>query len=334
LRKQFLQLIVLTIATVFLLVWGWEFVLEKPIQELLFNKVGGETDEARWQYVWTTVIFSFIALILPTILNLRNIKRREQLEDKLQVHAVKLERANSELEDFAAIASHDLQEPLRKIIMFGDRLQEMTPDLHGQSQDYLERMQNAAERMQQFIRDLLLFSRVTTQSKPFEVVNFREIVDQVIEDLDMRISQTKGVVTIKDLPELEADAFQIHQLFQNLIGNALKYHREGVSPHVTITSQLNSNGTWEIKLVDNGIGFDEKFKNRIFKPFERLHGRSKYAGTGMGLAICQKIVRHHGGEINVKSLPEQGATFLITLPAGQKEKVVTSGTYEIVVFDG
>ena len=184
-------------------------------------------------------------------------------------------------------------------------------------------MQNAAQRMQQFIRDLLLFSKVTTQHKPFEVVSFREIVEQVLEDLDMRISQTKGVVTIEDLPELEADAFQIHQLFQNLIGNALKYHREGVSPHVTISSQLNRNGTWQIKLVDNGIGFDEKFKDRIFKPFERLHGRSKYDGTGMGLAICQKIVRHHGGVINAKSSPGQGATFSITLPARQKEKVVS-----------
>ena len=143
-RKQFLQLIVLTIATVFLLVWGWEFVLEKPILELLFNNVEGETDEERWEYVWTTVIFSFIALILPTILNLRNIKRREHLEEKLQAHAVKLEQANRELEDFAAIASHDLQEPLRKIIMFGDRLQESTTNLHEESQDYLERMQNAA----------------------------------------------------------------------------------------------------------------------------------------------------------------------------------------------
>jgi signal transduction histidine kinase len=322
LRKQFLQLIVLTIATVFLVAWGWEFFLEKPIQEFLFNQVEIENYEEKWEFVWTSVIFSFIALILPTILNLRNIKRREQLEEKLQVHAVKLERANRELEDFAAIASHDLQEPLRKIIVFGDLLQETTPDLHERSQVYLERMQNAAQRMQQLIRDLLLFSRVTTQRKPFEVVNFREIVEQVIEDLDMRISQAKGMVTIEDLPVLEADAFQIHQLFQNLIGNALKYHREGVSPRVTITSQLNGNGTWEIKLVDNGIGFDEKFIDRIFKPFERLHGRSKYDGTGMGLAICQKIVRHHGGEINVKSWPEKGTTFFIIMPARQKEKVI------------
>ena len=248
----------------------------------------------------------------------------KKAEDQLKNYATELERSNEALKDFASIASHDLQEPLRKIILFSDRLQGTIPDLDERNHEYLERMQNAAQRMQQFINDLLLFSRVSTQCKPFQPTDFRKIVEHVIEDLDARILQTKGTITIEDLPSLEADVFQIHQLFQNLISNALKYHRKDVPPKITISSQLKSNNSWELTLIDNGIGFDEQFKDRIFKPFERLHGKSKYEGTGMGLAICKKIVDIHNGKIKVRSQPGVGTTITITLPEFQNKEEIFS----------
>jgi signal transduction histidine kinase len=234
--------------------------------------------------------------------------------EKLKSYAANLERSNQSLQDFASIASHDLQEPLRKIITFGDRLRSKLSDVDEQGIDYMERMQKAAQRMQGFIDDLLLYSRVSSKSKALESVDFREMISQVIEDLDIRISQTRGAVVVEDLPVLQADLFQMRQLFQNLIGNALKYHRDQVPPNIVVHSSSKNNGFWEIIVEDNGIGFDEKYKERIFKPFERLHGRSAFEGSGMGLAICKKIVDLHGGDIAVESIPEKGTTFKITLP--------------------
>lgn len=241
----------------------------------------------------------------------------KRTEKRLKDYALELERSNCALQDFASIASHDLQEPLRKIISFSSRLQSLAPNMEEQSRDYLSRMGNAAIRMNNFIQDLLLFSKVGTKRNPFEQVDLHQIVHQVIEDLELSIAQTKAAITLEDLPTLEADSMLIQQLFQNLIGNSLKYHKEDAPAHINVSSRLKANNSWEIKLTDNGIGFEEKFKERVFKPFERLHGRSKYEGTGMGLAICKKIVDVHHGEIDIQSQPGVGTSVTITLPEFQ-----------------
>lgn len=245
-----------------------------------------------------------------TIGTLEDITERKRIKQEL-------ERSNQALQEFAAIASHDLQEPLRKIITFGDRLKDGMPETNDRGLDYLDRMQNAAQRMQVFIEDLLRYSKITSKGSSFEPIDFKPIIEQVLENLEARIAQTKGTVVFNDLPTLEADLFQMGQLFQNLIGNALKYHRSGVPPCVQVDSTLNKNGMWEITVEDNGIGFDEKHGDRIFKPFERLHGRSAYEGTGIGLAICKKIVDLHGGNIRVRSEPEHGSRFTVILPEKQ-----------------
>lgn len=243
-----------------------------------------------------------------------------------------LARSNAELQEFAYIASHDLQEPLRKIQAFGNRLQTQYQDLLGdRGRDYLDRMHNAAERMQALIQDLLSLSQVTTKAQPFIPVDLNQlIVQEVILDLEWQIEQTGGVVKVGNLPIIEADPLQIRQLMQNLISNALKFHPLGVKPIVKVNSQLldiEQGGAeklvvthCQITIEDNGIGFDEKYLDRIFNVFQRLHNRSEYEGTGMGLAICRKVVERHGGTITAASTPGKGATFIVTLPTKQGEE--------------
>jgi PAS domain S-box-containing protein len=234
-----------------------------------------------------------------------------------------LARSNEELQQFAFVASHDLQEPLRKIKTFGDRLKVTYGDiLTPQGQDYLERMQNAASRMQTLIEDLLTLSRVTSRGEPFISVNLTHIVQEVISDLEIRIQQTGAVVEVQDLPTIDADPLQMRQLLQNLIGNALKFHRPETPPIVKVYSQdlhsqsnqVASGEYFQLIIEDNGIGFEEKYLQRIFNVFQRLHGRSQYEGTGIGLAICKKIVERHHGSITASSQLGQGATFIVTLP--------------------
>ncbi|MBH8552815.1 PAS domain-containing protein [Nostocaceae cyanobacterium CENA357] len=234
-----------------------------------------------------------------------------------------LARSNEELQQFAFIASHDLQEPLRKIKTFSERLQTICGDsLNEQGHDYLKRMQNAALRMQNLIEDLLKLSRVSTRKQPFVLVNLTQVVQEVLSDLEVRIQHSGGCVEVGELPMIKADPLQMRQLLQNLIGNALKFHRPQVSPIVKIHSQfLNTQSDQssvdseicQIVVEDNGIGFDEKYIDRIFNIFQRLHGRKEYEGTGMGLAICRKIVERHHGQITAQSKPGQGAKFIVTL---------------------
>ena len=230
-----------------------------------------------------------------------------------------LARSNEELQQFAFIASHDLQEPLRKIIAFGDRLQVTCREaLSSQGVDYLQRMQNAARRMQTLIEDLLTLSRVTTRAQPFITVNLTQIVQEVLSDLEIMIQQTQANIVIGELATINADPLQIRQLLQNLIGNALKFHRHSVPPEVNIYSEelkAAQEQRWcQIIVKDNGIGFDEKYLDRIFNVFQRLHGRSQYEGTGMGLAICRKIAERHRGSITAKSEPGKGTSFIVILP--------------------
>jgi len=248
-------------------------------------------------------------------LEVRVKERTRQLETSNQ----SLQRSNRELQDFAYVASHDLQEPLRKIRAFGNLLEEEYSEKLGEGEDYLRRMQGAAVRMSVLIEDLLSFSRVATRVRPFEPVNLNAIVSEVVSDLETRLKDTSGKVQFANLPTLRADPTQMRQLMQNLIANALKFHREDEDPVVRISASMKAGGKmkpacYEIRIKDNRIGFDEKYKDRIFSVFQRLHGRDTYEGTGIGLAVCRRIVERHGGTITVKSRPGVGSTFIVKMP--------------------
>ncbi len=248
----------------------------------------------------------------------RDITELKAATEKLQLYAARLEASNRDLQDFAYVASHDLQEPLRKIQAFGDRLRAKCGDALGETgRDYLARMSDAAARMQNLINDLLSFSRVTTKAQPFAPVDLDKVLREVLSDLEVRIEQTGARVETELLGTIDADALQMRQLLQNLIGNALKFHKPDQPPVIRVTGQ-RLNGEWpprlQITVADNGIGFDPKYADRIFGIFQRLHGRGQYEGSGVGLAICKKIVERHGGVITTQSQPGEGATFVVSLP--------------------
>jgi light-regulated signal transduction histidine kinase (bacteriophytochrome) len=262
----------------------------------------------------------------------RDITERKIAEEKMHDFAGRLERSNRELQDFAYVASHDLQEPLRKVAVFSDRLKvKHGAALGAEGIDYVERMQKATARMQTLITDLLSFSRVTSKSQPFIPIDLHKVVTEVMADLEARIEQVGGKVEVGALPTIEAEPLQMRQLFQNLIGNALKFNRPNEKPLVRIEGKsFRDRMRWreidgtaremvQLTVSDNGIGFDEKYVEKIFQVFQRLHGREAYEGTGMGLAITRKIAEHHGGEITAKSKPGEGATFIVTLPAKQRK---------------
>ncbi len=272
------------------------------------------------------------AQIAGAIANSQLYAQHKRAEEELKTFSTKLERSNRELQDFASVASHDLQEPLRKILAFCDRLNAKYSDSLGdEGAGYLVRMQNAAGRMKALINDLLTFSRVTTKAQPFVPVDLAEVTQEVLSDLEIRIQQTGGRVEVSDLLTIDADPMQMHQLLQNLIGNALKYHHKDKAPVVTVHSQLldgedtdadeefSVGGFCQIRVQDNGIGFEEKYTDRIFTVFQRLHGHTEYEGTGVGLAVCRKIAERHGGSITAKSTPGDGATFIVKLPIRQLE---------------
>ncbi len=249
---------------------------------------------------------------------IRDITARKRDEEEIAMQSVELKRSNAELQQFAYIASHDMQEPLRKVQAFGSRLESILGDeIPGKGRDYLIRMQNAANRMSDLIESLLIYSRVTTNAQPFTKVDLKKIARTVISDLEISIEKSGGTVDVGKLPTINSDKIQIRQLLQNLIGNGLKYHRDDEPPVIKISGQCESKkeNTCEIIIEDNGIGIDEKYFERIFQPFQRLHGRGKFEGTGIGLAICKKIVDRHNGTITVESEPGKGSTFTITLPA-------------------
>ena len=246
----------------------------------------------------------------------------EEQADELRRRTVALERSNRELEEFASVAAHDLQEPLRKVRAFSDRLVSSFGDsLPEQGRSYLLRMHDASERMQQLIDDLLTLSRVTIGGVPFEPVSLNEVTGEVLEDLSMLVHETGAQVDVGDLPTLDADSAQMRELLQNLISNAIKYRRPDMPPMVTITADGDggSDDFCSFSVRDNGIGFDAKYAERIFLVFERLHGMGEYEGTGIGLAVCRKIVERHGGTITARSTPGEGSTFDVTLPRRHRE---------------
>jgi len=253
----------------------------------------------------------------------------QQMARALARRTTALTASNQELQNFAAVASHDLQEPLRKIEAFGSRLAAKSADaLDPQGREYLQRMIAAAGRMRTLITDLLTFARVTTKAQPFVPVDLAQAAQEALTDLEARIEASSAQVELGPLPTVEADPLQMRQLLQNLIGNGLKFHRPGEPAWVRVEGKILDAAPsaeagqvpptrCEIRVQDNGIGFEEIYLDRIFDLFQRLHGRNEYEGTGMGLAICRKIAERHGGGITAQSAPGQGTTFIVTLPLTQ-----------------
>lgn len=251
---------------------------------------------------------------------------------ELKEREAALGRSNRELQDFASVASHDLQEPLRKIEAFGDRLaKRCEAQLDDQGQLYLERMLSAAGRMRLLINDLLTYSRVTTKGRPFEPCDLAKVATDVVSDLQVRIEETGATIEVGELPTIDADMVQMRQLFQNIISNAIKYHKEDVPPVVKIDTVVNGDdgrSTCSIRFQDNGIGFEMRYADRIFSIFQRLHGNQEFEGTGIGLATCRKIVERHSGAIDVESAVGEGSTFTIKLPVKQAGEKTTSEATE------
>lgn len=262
--------------------------------------------------------------------NARDVTARRQAEAEMRVINERLRASNRELEDFASIASHDLQEPLRKIQSFADIVTtRFKPELSEPAQSYVEKMQQAATRMRLLIDNMLSYSRVTSRAQKLQRIRLRDVVDGVLSDLETAITQRDAEIEIGELPEIEADAFQMHQLFQNLIGNGLKFQRQDVKPVITvrqrpIEKKSRKQDFVAIEVSDNGIGFEQEYAEKVFGMFQRLHGRQEYEGTGIGLAVCRKIVERHHGTIAANSKVGVGTTFEIILPKNQNIQYLTT----------
>ena len=247
------------------------------------------------------------------------VRARTLAQLELERLAARLEASNAELQRFAFVASHDLQEPLHKIVAFGDRLKDrFAPALGEQGGDYLERMRSAATRMQALIDDLLELSRVVRSERAFQDVDLGRVVHEVLGDLEMRIEAAQAEVRVGSLPVVQGDRTQLRQVFQNLLSNALKFQAAGTPPRIEVDAELvEAQGPprWRLRVTDNGIGFDAEYAEKIFEPFQRLHGRGTYAGTGIGLAIVRRVAQRHGGKAWAEGRPGRGATFVVELPA-------------------
>jgi PAS domain S-box-containing protein len=248
----------------------------------------------------------------------RDLSERKIAEDTLKRKNRELERINQELSSFAYIASHDLQEPLRKIQTFLSRINELEKDnLSERSRDYFKRIENAGERMQQLIEDLLSYSRARPDESKMENVDLNHVLKDVIKILSQSIEEKHAQIDVHDLPVVNGIQFQLQQLFTNLLSNAIKFSKPGIPPKIEVKlveDEKDSGNGYHIIVKDNGIGFEEEYKEKIFEIFQRLHGRSEYSGTGIGLAIVKKIVENHHGTIHAASTPGEGSTFHLLLP--------------------
>jgi PAS domain S-box-containing protein len=255
--------------------------------------------------------------LLESFLDITALK---ETEDELNRKTEELARSNLELQQFAYIASHDLQEPLRAISGFTELLQKRYQGrLDEKADKYIGFITEGSLRMQQMIQDLLAYSRVETQGREFEKTDSQESLDTALANLRVSIKENHAVITHDPLPEIIAEGEQITSLFQNLVSNAIKYHKPDVTPTIHIGVQ-QAGDNWQFSVADNGIGIDEKYGERIFKIFQRLHTRDEYPGTGIGLAVCKRIVDRHGGKIWIKSTLGEGTTFYFTIPMTRKEK--------------
>jgi hypothetical protein len=245
----------------------------------------------------------------------KDVSERHQTQQELQATLLELERSNKELQEFAFVASHDLQEPLRKIQAFSERLASRSTALDDENRDYLQRMTSAAARMQALIIDLLNYSRVNTRGQPLQPMDLNQVLVDVLGDMETAIEQSQARIEYPPLPKVLGDPSQLRQLLQNLLSNALKFQAPGNRPLIRLYVEAQDAAHWTLCIADNGIGFDEKYLDRIFNPFQRLHGREAYAGTGIGLAIVKKIAERHGARITASSAPGQGSVFRITFPS-------------------
>lgn len=253
------------------------------------------------------------------LLTIEDITDRRVAEEALAERTLELERSNRELERFAAIASHDLQEPLRKIRTYADLLQQRHAlALDETVRDHLQRIVSAAGRMQTLIGDLLQLSRITVAPRPFVQVDLQQVVREVLNDMEVALRESNGTVDVAPLPTIDGDPLQMRQLFQNLLSNAIKFRRPDAAPRITIRSEAEAMSDAAahhvITVCDNGIGFNQQYAALIFEPFERLHGRMEYGGTGIGLAITERIVHRHAGTISAQGTPGRGASITVRLP--------------------
>lgn len=287
-----------------------------------------------------TSLVLVIGVFMLALVNIRNQSQREQEMEaqndrlkravdertkELSLFSDELSRSNRELEDFAFVASHDLQEPLRKIMAFGDRLETQSENLSDKQRDFLKRMRSAAGRMSVLISDLLEFSRITTRGKPFQAVDLNIVVQDCIDDLQVLIEESNCSINVETLPSIVADPTQMQQLLFNLIANAIKFSQNETQPLVNISVETveqpeaidieGLTGWFRLTVADNGIGFEQEYANKIFAPFQRLHSRDSFKGTGIGLAICRRIVERHNGTIDAQGDADKGAVFSVTLPA-------------------
>lgn len=238
-----------------------------------------------------------------------------RVHQQLQKNQLEFARSNAELEQFAYVASHDLQEPLRMVTAYMELLgQRFQGQLDAQAQEFIGYAVEGAQRMKALIEDLLAYSRVGRQGKPLTFTDSDAVVHQTLQSLQVQIAESGATVTSDPLPTVRADRTQLGMLWQNLLSNAMKFH--GQEPPRIQISARRQGAEWVFSVRDNGIGLEPRHAERIFQIFQRLHTRAEYPGTGIGLAICKKIVERHGGRIWVESAPGQGAMFLFTLPAG------------------
>ncbi|MCU7493333.1 MAG: GHKL domain-containing protein [Ignavibacteria bacterium] len=247
------------------------------------------------------------------IVTYRDITETKNAEEKIDAMMKELARSNRELEQFAQIVSHDLQEPLRTVNQFTKLLLEKNKaQFNTQSQEFASFISDGTNRMALLLRDLLKYARLTSQAKPFEEVDFNKVVADVLQDLSLQIKENKTEINVDPMPTLKADPVQMRQLLQNLIENAIKFKNERKS--IIKVSALNRVNEWLFSVSDNGIGIDPQFSDRIFLVFQRLNEREKYEGSGLGLAICKKIIERHNGRIWVESEEGNGSTFYFTIP--------------------
>lgn len=315
---------------------------EHSYRQSLFMRLSQGRNDAQLTFILSGGLSSLL-VILMLFLAFNNLKKERRylaaLECKteelalkvaertreLRLYADELSRSNRELEDFAFVASHDLQEPLRKIQAFGDRLESsFSQDLGTQGLDYLKRMRNAAKRMSALINDLLEFSRINTRGRDFATTDLTEIVNEAIDDLEIAIQESNAQIDVGSLPIIQADSSQLNQLILNLLSNAIKFRLPDKTPVISIRAAVHQPNVMQqaicqqwyvITLTDNGIGFADEYAEKIFTPFQRLHGRTEYKGTGIGLAVCRRIVERHRGLIYATGEPGLGATFTLILPA-------------------